>query len=364
MLNVTQIPAPRVDFIDPRTGLMAREWYRFFLNLYTLTGGGTTDTSIADLQVAPVTVLVDVAAAVQDAALAPASTATDITSALQDASLAPAPLPPIAAAGLTNYIQYNASGAFAASIKYQWDNATNTLTLVTGQSAATAYIKAANVASGAGNSFDFSAGTGSSTGGAITFTAGDGGTGATSTGGDLTFYSGQGGTGTSGSGGNLTMFAGYGNGSTTGAGGMFLLYSGGSSSNANTGAGGDFQLIAGDSNALVSGNGGSFTMNAGNSGAPAGNGGDINLATGSGPTRNGTFAVAIGSAGTAIRIDTNRNVGLAGATSWGTNAQRVVAIANGVAPTSSPAGTGQLYVLAGALRYRGSAGTDSLIAIA
>jgi hypothetical protein len=51
--NITSIPAPRVDFIDPRTGLMAREWYRFFFNLFNLTGAGTTDTSLADLQVGP-----------------------------------------------------------------------------------------------------------------------------------------------------------------------------------------------------------------------------------------------------------------------------------------------------------------------
>jgi hypothetical protein len=38
--NITQITAPRVDLIDPRSGLMSREWYRFFYNLYTVTGGG------------------------------------------------------------------------------------------------------------------------------------------------------------------------------------------------------------------------------------------------------------------------------------------------------------------------------------
>lgn len=52
-LNITNIPAPRVDFIDPRTGLMAREWYRFFLNLFTLVGSGTNETSLVDLQVGP-----------------------------------------------------------------------------------------------------------------------------------------------------------------------------------------------------------------------------------------------------------------------------------------------------------------------
>lgn len=53
MLNITNIPAPRVDFIDPRTGLMSREWYRFFLNLFQLTGSGANNTSLTDLQVGP-----------------------------------------------------------------------------------------------------------------------------------------------------------------------------------------------------------------------------------------------------------------------------------------------------------------------
>ena len=39
-LNVTKIPAPRVAVIDPTTGLISREWYRFFLNLFELTGAG------------------------------------------------------------------------------------------------------------------------------------------------------------------------------------------------------------------------------------------------------------------------------------------------------------------------------------
>jgi hypothetical protein len=52
--NITNIPAPRVPFIDDRTGLMAREWYRFFLNLFQLTGSGQSTSSLEDLQVAPV----------------------------------------------------------------------------------------------------------------------------------------------------------------------------------------------------------------------------------------------------------------------------------------------------------------------
>lgn len=53
MPNITQIPALRVAFIDPNTGLISREWYRFLLNLFTLTGNGSSDVSITDLMVGP-----------------------------------------------------------------------------------------------------------------------------------------------------------------------------------------------------------------------------------------------------------------------------------------------------------------------
>ena len=49
---------------------------------------------------------------------------------------------------------------------------------------------------------------------------------------------------------------------------------------------------------------------------------------------------------------------------WGTNAEKVIGIGNGTAPTTSPAGMGQLYVEAGALKYRGSSGTVTTIAAA
>jgi len=52
-LNETNIIAPRVPIVDERSGLISREWYRFFLNLFVLTGGGRNDTSLLDLQVGP-----------------------------------------------------------------------------------------------------------------------------------------------------------------------------------------------------------------------------------------------------------------------------------------------------------------------
>lgn len=52
-LNITRIPASRVEVIDPRTGLMSRDWYRFFVNLFTLTGEGGNAVSIDELQLGP-----------------------------------------------------------------------------------------------------------------------------------------------------------------------------------------------------------------------------------------------------------------------------------------------------------------------
>jgi len=51
--NITRIPAPRTPLIDERTGLMSREWYRFFYNLFDLAGGGGNFTSLTDLQKGP-----------------------------------------------------------------------------------------------------------------------------------------------------------------------------------------------------------------------------------------------------------------------------------------------------------------------
>jgi hypothetical protein len=50
---LTNITPPRVPLTDARTGLISREWYRFFFNLFQLTGSGTNYASLTDLQVGP-----------------------------------------------------------------------------------------------------------------------------------------------------------------------------------------------------------------------------------------------------------------------------------------------------------------------
>jgi len=41
MLNVTQIPAARIALTDPTDGTITTQWFRFFVNMYTLQGDGT-----------------------------------------------------------------------------------------------------------------------------------------------------------------------------------------------------------------------------------------------------------------------------------------------------------------------------------
>ena len=52
-VDLTNITPPRVPLTDQRTGLISREWYRFFLNLFELTGGGKNTVSLTDLQLGP-----------------------------------------------------------------------------------------------------------------------------------------------------------------------------------------------------------------------------------------------------------------------------------------------------------------------
>jgi hypothetical protein len=63
-----------------------------------------------------------------------------------------------------------------------------------------------------------------------------------------------------------------------------------------------------------------------------------------------------------FRITTGGNFGFGvGTSDFGTSAVNVLSIKSGTAPGSSPAGVGQLYVEAGALKYRGSSGTVTVL---
>jgi len=52
-VNITNITPPRVPMVDPNTGLVSREWFRFFESLFRLTGSGQNDFTLQDLQLGP-----------------------------------------------------------------------------------------------------------------------------------------------------------------------------------------------------------------------------------------------------------------------------------------------------------------------
>jgi hypothetical protein len=99
MLNITQIPADRVAFIDSKTGLISREWYRFLLNLFQLTGGGSNPVSLTDLMVGPTAAtaesqVAEIQKAIQGLALTPlapsiSDTLTVVLKRLQDLEVGP-----------------------------------------------------------------------------------------------------------------------------------------------------------------------------------------------------------------------------------------------------------------------------------
>lgn len=77
--NITRIPAPRVPLIDERTGLVSREWFRFFNNLFVLTGSGTNQFTLNDIEIQP------------DALAQTESALADVHSELQALQLLPPP---------------------------------------------------------------------------------------------------------------------------------------------------------------------------------------------------------------------------------------------------------------------------------
>lgn len=94
MPNITNITPPRVPLTDPRTGLIAREWYLFFLNLYDLTGGSTT--SLEDIQKGPPAETVDANAILSAAQLSSGILPSDLApleTAIQALAVAPAYTP-------------------------------------------------------------------------------------------------------------------------------------------------------------------------------------------------------------------------------------------------------------------------------
>jgi hypothetical protein len=255
MPNITQIPAPRVPIIDEKTGLMSREWYRFFVNIFSLTGNGSNTVSLEDVQVGP-----------------PPMDFGEVKSLF-------------VAASPTTSVQYNNAGNFAGSSDFTYNVGTNTVTFgnLTGSALnMTIQPKAPTILENGGQlqfrGRDATAAT--RNGGLIDIRTGAGlGTG---NGGGLTFTTGFGAVG-----GGISMDVGA---STAGDGSGFTLTAG-----LGQAYGGNFSLTAGGAS-QINGFGGFFLMQGGNANNAGGVGGDFILTGGSGGTgagsRNGTTIFA------------------------------------------------------------------------
>lgn len=130
---------------------------------------------------------------------------------------------------------------------------------------------------------------------------------------------------------------------------------------ANTGAGSDTRNL---------------NLSAGGTGFDPSRGANISLYGVNHASRPGAFELYVGTnsgsffalyrnnaSSFGLYMDASGNVGI-GTNVFGTSAIGVLGIANGTAPTSSPAGMGQLYVESGALKYRGSSGTVTTLGAA
>jgi len=90
----------------------------------------------------------------------------------------------------------------------------------------------------------------------------------------------------------------------------------------------------------------------------------VGVGTGMLSTDGGSYSLLLGVNGSEkMRFDSSGNVGV-GVSTFGTSAAKVIGLANATAPSTSPAGMGQLYVESGALKFRGSSGTITTIAAA
>lgn len=95
---------------------------------------------------------------------------------------------------------------------------------------------------------------------------------------------------------------------------------------------------------------------------PSGTAGHNKWAVGMRLVDNGFALQDLFAGATRLEFDGAGNLQLFGAPTVGTSGVAVIVLKNGTAPTTSPAGAGQLWVESGALKFRGSSGTVTPVA--
>jgi hypothetical protein len=149
MPNILEIIPPRVPLTDARTGMISREWYRFFFELFTKVG--PTSASIEDLQLGPNTT--DVAGAILEAAqqaqllsLTQAQVA-ELAKQVEALTLAPPTTPQLARYAYGSFYDTTTQTAAAINTAYAMTFNTTDLTngVYLGSPTSRVYVDRANV---------------------------------------------------------------------------------------------------------------------------------------------------------------------------------------------------------------------------
>lgn len=266
-------------------------------------------------------------------------------------------------------VQFNDSSAFGGNNKFTFNKATNTLTLNDGSGGG-------NVGGSiiTGNSSDLNIETSNSNG---------------SSSGYINIFAGSNSDTSFNNAGGISIQAGEATGNDNAGDGSFpgnvTITAGSSSSDDTSGiSGGGISLTAGDSN----NNGGEVDISAGNSGGSSGRGGKIVLKSGTGnagssgtfPSKitlesgdslnQGNLILQVGSYNSTqglISLQSNPggvNLGIGVGVTLIQSPLNLIMITNTTADPATPSGGGYLYVKSGALKYIGSSGTITTIAVA
>jgi hypothetical protein len=361
-INPTQLTPPRVAFIDERSGAISREWYRFFLSLLTATQANQEEVELApdatsllasyDAMLAELTQTTEIqpdccasgqaviASDIQGLSLAPTAAAISslavVQSDIQALSLAPADtggsVTSVAASGGTTGLTFSGSPI------------TTSGTLTLGGTLA--------IANGGTNATGFSGAnllvrTDSSNTALTQSSIGDDGT-------QVVINNPLNVNGVT----NITGVT-----TITGAASGFVALFNATSCSLTPSTPGTIALGRTTGTGTITVGQSTVSQTVAIASAVTASGSTKTVTIGTNGAVGSTTTITVGSITGTSTTRLNGNVGL-GVSTFGTSAANVLGMINATAPTTSPAGMGQLYVDAGALKYRGSAGTVTTIAAA
>lgn len=125
----TNIPAPRVSFTDPRTGLMSREWYLFLLDLFSTVNVLPSSDDFEAFEIVPVQESAQLFSAISDLLANPTIETAELAAAIyqlrQEVSLYP-PRSPLKIEDLNGFVSTSTSLTENSNLKLSTQRAIKT----------------------------------------------------------------------------------------------------------------------------------------------------------------------------------------------------------------------------------------------